>query len=105
MTINLNVGVLKVVGDSKIVIQQVHNIIHCVLPNLKGYQQELWHLISQLQTSNIIYVPRMRNTIADALANYAARFSPLRDDFSIEILYKPSILDNITNLHTFNDDQ
>jgi len=31
--------------------------------------------------------------------------SPIRDRFTIVILYKPSIPDNITNLHMFNDDQ
>ena len=31
--------------------------------------------------------------------------SPIRDRFTIEILYKPSIPDNITNLCVFNDDQ
>ena len=41
----------------------------------------------------------------DALANIIARMSPLRDDFSIEIIYNPFILDNITNLRVFYDDQ
>lgn len=31
--------------------------------------------------------------------------SPIRGRFNIEILYKPSIPDNITNLRVFNDDQ
>lgn len=31
--------------------------------------------------------------------------SVIRDRFTIEILYKPSILNNITNLRVFNDDQ
>eukprot|EP00253_Pinus_taeda_P004886 PITA_04886 len=41
----------------------------------------------------------------DALENVAARFPPLRDGFSIELLYKPFVPDNITNLRIFNDDQ
>lgn len=43
----------------------------------------------------------MRDTAADALENAVARMTPLRDGFIIEILYKPSITDNITNLHVF----
>lgn len=39
---NLKVGILKVVGDSEIVVHQVRNTIHCVSPRLKSYQQELW---------------------------------------------------------------
>lgn len=74
-------------------------------PHDKSYQPEVWHLISQFRAFNIIVVPRMHNALADALANVAARLSPLKDDFSIEILYKPSVPDNITNLCIFNDDQ
>jgi len=47
----------------------------------------------------------MCNVAVDALENIAARMTPLRDRFSIEILYKPSIPDNITNLRVFHDDE
>lgn len=47
----------------------------------------------------------MRNATANVLANVAARMSLLRDDFSIEILYKLPVPDNITNLRAFDDDQ
>lgn len=55
----------------------------------------------------------MRNVAADALANETvdalenatARMTLLRDKFSIEILYNPSIPDNIINLRVFDDDQ
>lgn len=43
--------------------------------NLKKYQQEVWHLISQFQDCNIIYVPRMRKVVADALENVVSRLS------------------------------
>lgn len=41
---DLKVEVLKVIGDSKIIIQRVQTIIYYVSPNIKGYQQEVWHL-------------------------------------------------------------
>ena len=47
----------------------------------------------------------MHNAAADTLANATTRFTPLRDGFSIEIVYKPSVLDSITNLRVFDDDQ
>jgi len=46
----------------------------------------------------------MCNAVGDALANVVARLSPLRDNFSIGIVYKPYILKKITNLHVFYDD-
>jgi len=73
-------------------------------PKLKSYQQEVWHLILQFQAFNTIFVPRIHNVSVDALANVVARLSSLRDGFSIEILYKSFIPDNITNLRIFNDD-
>jgi len=55
--LNLNVAMLKVVGDSKIVVRQVRNTIHYVSPHLKSYQQEVWPLISNFQALSIIFVP------------------------------------------------
>lgn len=40
--IDLNVVVLKVVGDSEIVVRQLCNIIYCISPCIKSYQQEVW---------------------------------------------------------------
>ena len=47
----------------------------------------------------------MHNVATDALENETTRMLPLRDNFSIEILYEPSVPDNITNLCVFYDDQ
>lgn len=37
--IDLKVVVLKVVGDSKIMVHEVHNTINCVSSHLKSYQK------------------------------------------------------------------
>lgn len=47
----------------------------------------------------------MCSAAIDALENETASMTLLRDRFYVEILYKPSILDNITNLHVFYNDQ
>ena len=103
--INLKVRCLKVIGDSEIITRQVRKTIHCFSPHLKGYQQEVWRLISAFNAFGIKFVLRMHNAIAGTLANATARFTPLRDGFSIEVIYKPSIPDNVTNLRVYNDDQ
>lgn len=103
--ISLNMVALKVVDDSEIAVWKVRNTIHCLSLHLKIYQQEVWRMISNFQAFNITIVPRTRNTTANALENIAPRMSPLRDKFTIEILYRPSIPDNITNLRVFDDDQ
>ena len=107
--ISLKVEVLKVIGDLEIIAWQARNMIHCVSPNLINYKQEVWHLISQLKDFNIIYVPHIHNVVVDTLANVVAntlenvstRLSPLRDGFLVEIIYKASIPDNMTNFHVF----
>jgi len=86
-------------------VQYVHNTIHYVSRHFKSYQQEVWHLISYFQDFNIIYVPTMSNAIVDALGNFAARLSPLMDNFSIEIIYRPYVHNNTTNLCIFYDGQ
>lgn len=47
----------------------------------------------------------IRNVAAYALANAAIRMSPLKNGFSINIIYKPYVLDNVSNFFVFNDDQ
>jgi hypothetical protein len=58
---------------------------------------------------NINSIPRLSNSEADLLANVASKLFPAEglspNAFSIELLFRPSILDNITNWRVFNDDQ
>jgi hypothetical protein len=52
--------------------------------------------------------PRSLNYDVDLLANVDSRIIPfenlLPDTFSMELLYKPSIPDNVTNWRVFDDD-
>lgn len=47
----------------------------------------------------------MPNAVVDALANATVRMLPLRDNFTIKILYSPSIPDNIINFLILYNDQ
>lgn len=57
---------------------------------------------------NISSIPRLQNASADLLVNVASKLIPLEDfspdRFSIELIFRPSIPDNITNGKIFNDD-
>ena len=77
--IDLKVEFLKVIGDSKVVTREVLDTIHCVSPNLKNYQQEVWHLINYFKAFNIIYVPTLRIVTTNALSNATTRMSSLRN--------------------------
>ena len=107
--IGLNVKYLKVYGDSKIVIRQVRNTIHCLSRHLKHYQTLVQDLTTQFLAFNISSIPRNQNTSADLLANVASKLLPTEDcspdRFSVELIFRPSVPDNITNWRVFYHDQ
>ena len=100
---------LIVFGDSEIVVKQVRNAIHCLSPHLKSYQTEVWILMHKFSAFNINSIPRMSNSVVDLLANVASKLLPDEslspNAISIELLFRPLILDNITNWRVFDDDQ
>jgi hypothetical protein len=107
--IDLNIKELVVFGDLEIIVKQVKNTIHCNSPHLRNYQQEVHRLIDNFLTFKIITIPRSKNILADSLDTIASRLSPLEDHeasrFAIELLYKPSIPDNITNWRVFKGEE
>ena len=106
--IGLDVKYLQVSGDSEIVIRQVHNTIHCLSSQLKYYQSLVQDLTEHFIAFNIPSIPRLQNAIACLLANVASKLIPSEDfspdRFSIELIFRPSIPNNITNWRIFNDD-
>ena len=96
---------MKVYGDSEIVVKQIWNKIHCISPHLKAYQNEVWDLLINFHALNISSIPRAKNAAADLLATSAARLVPTNNICSIELLFRPSVPDNITNMRVFDDDQ
>jgi hypothetical protein len=87
----------------------VRNIIHCNSPHLKNYQQEVHRLIERYDAFNITVIPRSKNILANSLAIAASRLSPLEDyeasHFTIELLYKSSMSNNISNWKFFEGDE
>ena len=47
----------------------------------------------------------MQNIAADLLATSASRLVPTNNKCSIELIFRPSVVDNITNLRVFDDDE
>src|SRR5271168_2739732 len=106
--IGLKVQYLKVFGDSEIIVKQVRNTIHCLSNHLKHYQSLVQDLTSHFLAFNISSIPRAQNSAADLLANVASKLLPSEDyspyRFSVELLFRPSIPDNVTNWRVFNHD-
>jgi ribonuclease HI len=106
---DMDVRNLMVFSDSEIVVRKVRNSIHFLSPHLKSYQTEVWSLIQKFSSFNINSVPRLSNSEVDLLANVASKLFTVEgfslDSFSIELLFRPSIPNNITNWRVFDDDQ
>jgi ribonuclease HI len=107
--LDMNIQNLVVFGDSEIVVRQVRDSIHCLSPHLKSYQYEVWSLMNKFSAFNINSIPRLNNAEADLLANVASKLLPAEglspNAFSVELLFRPSVPDNITNWRVFDDDQ
>jgi ribonuclease HI len=107
--VDMNVQNLMIFGDSKIVVKQVINSIHSLSPHLKLYQTEVWNLMYKFSAFNINSIPRLNNFEANLLANVTSKILPIEglapNAFSIELLFKPSISDNVTNWRVLDDDQ
>jgi hypothetical protein len=75
---------------------------------LKHYQQLAQDLSRKFSAFNIVSISRMQNASADLLANVASRLIPPKDfspdRFSVELIFRPYVPNNITNWHVFNDD-
>lgn len=64
--------------------------------------------ISHFLAFNISPILRSKNTAADLLANVASKLLPSEDyipnRFSVELIFRPSVPDNVTNWQVFNYD-
>lgn len=96
-------------GDSEIIIKQVRNTIHCLSNHIKHYQSQVQELTIHFLAFDISSIPRSQNLVADLLANVASKLLPSEDysldRFSVELLFRPSIPDNVTNWRVFNHDE
>ena len=86
----------------------MRNKIHCLSPHLLTYHKLSRDMKNSFKVFNIKYVPRSHNFDANLLANTASRFIPPEglapDTFSIELMYRTSIPNNVTSWKIFDDD-
>jgi hypothetical protein len=65
--------------------------------------------MEHFEAFNITMIPREKNILVDYLATTTSRLSPLEDyeasRFTMELLYKPFIPNNIYNWKVFEGDQ
>ena len=78
-------------------------------PHLSNYHRLIRDMTSSFPAFNIRFVPRSQNFDPDLLGNTTSRLIPPEglspQNFSIELIYRPSIPDSVTNWKVFDDDQ
>jgi hypothetical protein len=66
-------------------------------------------VIEHFEAFDITAIPKAKNVLADSLATAASRLFPLEDyessQFTVELLYKPSVPNNISNWKVFEGDE
>ena len=62
-------------------------------------------MIAHFNAFNINSIPILQNVSVDLLATSASRLVPTNHKYSIELIFKPPVADNITNLRVFDDDE
>ena len=72
---------------------------------MKGYQSEFWNLIACFNAFNINSIPRIKNVAANFLVFYASRLVPTNNKCAIELIFRPAVPDNVTNIRVFDDEE
>ena len=87
-----------VLGDSKLVINQVNDSYQTRYPWMRAYGNEVWDMFGNYFIEHTIKViPRYENTIADSLAVAAGKFktpSAGQREYQLDIVNRSSIPDN-----------
>ena len=62
-------------------------------------------MIAHFNAFNINSIPRLKNAATDFLAVSDARLVPTNNKCAIELIFRPTVPYNITNLRVFDDDE
>lgn len=86
----------------------MHNTIFYISNHPKNYQDEVFVLIDKFDAFNISSNSHSQNSKKYVLANVASKLITFEYIFAnlflVELIYKPSVLDNITNWWVLDDD-
>ncbi|KAI0520501.1 hypothetical protein KFK09_007977 [Dendrobium nobile] len=78
LAILMKIKVIKIFGDSQLVINQVAGTYKVLNPNLLKYHQYTLHLLEQILIDTLYTVPCGSNSAADVLAKFAKELHVLR---------------------------
>jgi ribonuclease HI len=108
LAIDKGVTILEVKGDSDLIVSQVLMRFATKNEKLKKYRDVAQTLSKSFRKVSIEAVPREENHVADALAVSASTLQPCEGPFhdlcKMEVLFRPSVPDNLEHWQVFEDD-
>jgi ribonuclease HI len=108
LAIDKGATIPEVKGDSDLIVSQVLMRFATKNEKLKKYRDVAHTLSKSFKRISIEVVPREENHVADALAisvsNLQPCEGPLHDQCKMEVLFRPSIPDNLEHWKVFEDD-
>lgn len=104
----LNAKRISVYGDSELLIKQVRGEYQAKHLSMRAYRNALLDILKLFSEYTLTCVPRIQNSISDALAKVASSLNiPMnfRNKFEIHVKHHPTILDNQRYWQVFQDDE
>jgi len=103
----LNAKRIAVYGDSKLVIKQVKGEYQTKHPRMRAYRNAVLYILKVFSYYTLTCVPRVKNSIADALAKAASNLKiPMNSSnkFEIHVKHRPAVPDNQRHWQVFQND-
>jgi ribonuclease HI len=108
LAIDKGVTILEIKGDSDLIVSQVLMRFATKNEKLKKYRDVAQTLSKSFKKVSIEVVPREENHVADALAVSSSTLQPCEGPFhdlcKMEVLFRPSVPDNLEHWQVFKDD-
>ena len=104
----LNAKRIFVHGDSELVIKELKGEYQAKHPRMRAYRNAVLDILKLFSDYTLMCVPRIQNSIADALAKAASNLKiPMNSSNKFEIYVKhcPNISDNQRYWQVFQDDE
>lgn len=99
---------LREKGDAELIVKQVRGRYVVRNDRMKHYKNRVWDEIEGFQPFFIDSIPREKNSRIDALAGSTTILIPHldfdNDQYTIELIHQPNVLDNANSWQVFNDD-
>jgi len=104
---DLGINILKIIGDSDLVVSQVKGLFTSKNERLKIYTNAIWDTMEWFDALSLIYESRDSNVRTDAVIVSVVTlqiYDYLINNGKLEVIFIPSVLDDFVNSQIFDDD-